>query len=312
MADVDYYQVLGVKRDATPEEIRKAYKKIVRENHPDMKPNDKEAAERFKQAQEAYSVLGDPEKRKQYDQFGHAFRGGQYRGGGPFPGGGRTYTWTTGTGGAVDLDELFGGAGGFDWRDLFGMGGGRGARQAPPARGQDLRVEIQVPFQVAALGGKHDVFYSRGGRPQTVTATIPRGIDDGSVIRLAGQGEEGPGGAGDLLVTVRVAPHPYFRREKNNVLIDVPITPGEAALGAKIEVPTLDEGLVVVTVPEGSSSGRKLRLRGKGIPDRKTGQRGDQFVILKIVVPPHPNDETRELYRKLAAAQPFDPRAGLW
>lgn len=156
------------------------------------------------------------------------------------------------------------------------------------------------------------MFYSRGGRPQTVTATIPRGIDDGSVIRLAGQGEEGPGGAGDLLVTVRVAPHPYFRREKNNVLIDVPITPGEAALGAKIEVPTLDEGLVVVTVPEGSSSGRKLRLRGKGIPDRKTGQRGDQFVILKIVVPPHPNDETRELYRKLAAAQPFDPRAGLW
>ncbi|MEX0701328.1 MAG: J domain-containing protein [Planctomycetales bacterium] len=312
MADEDYYQVLGVARDASPEEIRKAYKKIVRENHPDMKPDDKQAAERFKQAQDAYAVLGDPEKRKQYDQFGHAFRGG-----GPFPGGGRTSAWSAGPGGggAVDLEELFG-AGGLDFGDLFGMGGGgrgfRGARPAPPRKGQDVRVEIQVPFHVAALGGKHEVHFSRNGRPQRVTAKVPPGVEDGSVIRLAGQGEEGPAGAGDLLVSVHVAPHPYFRRERNDIHLEVPITPAEAALGAKIEVPTLDEGRVIVTVPEGSSSGRKLRLRGKGIADRKTGARGDQFVVVKIAVPPHPNDAARELYGRLAEAQPFDPRAGLW
>ncbi|MEX0717633.1 MAG: J domain-containing protein [Planctomycetaceae bacterium] len=313
MADEDYYKVLGVARDASPAEVRKAYKKIVRENHPDMKPDDKQAAERFKQAQDAYSVLGDAEKRKQYDQFGHTFRGG-----GPFPGGGgRTYSWGgggPGGGGAVDIEELFGG-GGFDIRDLFGGGGGRGyrgTRQAPPVKGADLRIEIQVPFHVAALGGKHDMHLSRDGRPETITAKIPAGIEDGSVIRLAGQGEPGPAGAGDLLVTVRVALHPYFRREKNDIHLDVPVTPTEAALGAKVEVPTLDEGPVVVTIPEGSSSGRKLRLREKGIVDRKSGKRGDQYVVVKVVVPPHPNDEARDLFTRLAKAQPFDPRAGSW
>jgi DnaJ-class molecular chaperone len=299
----DYYQILGVSRSATQEEIRKAYKKLARENHPDVKPGDKQAADRFKQATEAYDVLGDPEKRKKYDQFGHAFRPGA-AGSSPFGAG------------PVDLRDLFGS--GFDLGDLlggeFGSGfsGGRGARAA--ARGRDIRTSIVIPFDVAAQGGTHSLSLQRGGETVRLDVKIPAGIRSGSVVRLAGQGEEGTSGGetGDLLITVEVAPHPYFRREGDDVLIEVPITVTESALGARIDVPTLSEGLVTVTVPAGTSSAARLRLRGKGFVNSRTGHRGDQFVIVRIVVPRQLSPRAEELLRDFAAEAPLTPRDGLW
>jgi DnaJ-class molecular chaperone len=310
MAD-DFYQVLGVKKDAPADEIRKAYRKLSRENHPDVKPDDKAAAEKFKKVQEAYAVLGDAEKRAQYDRFGHAFNQA---------GGGRTPPWTGGPGGGpIDLGDLFGE--GVDLGDLFGgfgrggggFGGGRRGPSARPSKGQDLRAEITVPFLVAAEGGQHEVSVNRAGRSERITVKIPAGLADGSTIRLSGEGHPGSAGgpAGDLLLTIRIAPHPYFRRDGNDLSVEVPITPAEGALGAKVEAPTLSEGTVVVTLPPGTSSGRKLRLRGKGIPDRKTGARGDLYVIAKIVLPDSLSNEQRELFEKLRTLD-RDPRGGLW
>lgn len=311
MANPDYYQVLGVQRNATDEEIRKAYRKLARENHPDVRPNDKQAAEKFKQVQEAYDVLGDREKREQYDRFGTTFRGGE-----PV-GGGRTYRWTSGAGGPeIDVGELFGGQ--IDLGDLLGgrgfggFGGGRAA--APPTKGQDLRIEAEIPFTVAARGGTHELHLTPGGKPEHLSVKVPAGVNTGSVIRLAGQGHSSAAGgpAGDLLVKIKVAPHPWFRREGSDLLLDVPITPAEAVLGTKVDVPTLDEGNVLVTIPSGTSSGTKLRLRGKGAVNQKNQQRGDQLVVVKIVVPRKPDEETRGLYEKIAAKTTESPRDNLW
>jgi DnaJ-class molecular chaperone len=312
---LDYYATLGVKKDATPEEIRKAYKKLSRENHPDRKPNDPAAAEKFKQVQEAWDVLGDPQKRQQYDQYGQVFgaNGPQFRQG----------QWRTaqGSGGPVDFHEIFGDQ--VDLGDLFGgiFGGaggaspfGGGARRPRAVRGGNIEAEIEIPFVVAAEGGTHELTLDRSGQRERLSVKIPAGVTTGSVIRLAGQGQPGRGGGppGDLLVTIKVAPHPYFRREGNDLFLDVPITVSEAALGTKVEIPTLAEGPIVVTVPAGTSSGAKLRLRGKGIPDQKTKIRGDLFVVIKLVLPPQLDASTRGLFEKIAAAAPYNPRAGLW
>lgn len=304
----DYYKTLGVSREASDDEIRKAYKKLVRQYHPDARPGDKEAAEQFKKIQEAYEVLSDPEKREQYDRYGAAFQGAGRGWGGQQ---GRPFTWTTSGGGAgpIDLNDILG--------DMFGAGGfGGTGRQTPrqPRRGEDLQLEIDVPFQVAAEGGSHSLQLRRNGTVERLNVKVPAGVETGSVIRLAGQGHPGPAGgqAGDLLLTVKVAPHPWFRREGSNVLIDVPITPSEAALGSRVEVPTLSEGKVTVTVPGGTSSGQKLRLRGKGVLDPKTKQRGDQFCVVKIVVPKQTGVRAKELYEELARVESFNPRSGLW
>ncbi|MBW3538650.1 MAG: J domain-containing protein [Planctomycetes bacterium] len=312
-ADDDYYKILGVSRGASSDEIRKAHRKLSRQYHPDKNPGDTAAAERFKKIQEAYEILSDPEKREQFDRYGAAFKGGGQWGQGPFQ---WKTKWSTrgapgGTSAEFDLNDIlggmFGGMGG-----QAGFGGGRGGPR--PMRGQDVALDIQVPFQTAAEGGNHSLALEREGRTERINVKIPAGIDDGKTIRLAGQGQPGPGGgpAGDLLLTIRVAPHPWFRREGSDLYVDVPITPSEAVLGAKVEAPTLGEGNVTVTVPPASSSGRKLRLRGKGVTDAKTGQRGDQFVVIKIVVPAQADDETQRLYRELAARSPENPRAGLW
>lgn len=309
---LDYYQVLGVPRSASEDEIRKAYKKLARENHPDLKPDDPAAAERFKQANEAYEVLSDAEKRKQYDQFGdawkHARQGGPFPGGGPFGGGQKV---------DIDLGDLFG-QGGVDLGDLFGgaFGGGRRGRTAQPrpSRGQDLHTTVNVPFDLAARGGTYDITLDRNGVPETLSVKIPAGIRDGGTIRLAGQGGTGANGgsSGDLLINVRVAAHPYFRRDGNDLLIDVPLTVREATLGAKVDVPTLSEGMVTVTIPPGTSSGAKLRLKGKGIPDPKTKQAGDQFVQVKIVVPRELSSRAKELLEELDQETAVHPREHLW
>jgi DnaJ-class molecular chaperone len=310
MSDPDYYKVLGVSKTASQDEIRKAYKKLARENHPDRNPDDKAAAERFKQVQEAYGVLSNEEKRKQYDQFGHA----PFTGGGPgFQGG----SWRTTSGGGPDFSDLFGDQ--FDLGDLFGgaFRGGRAQaepRRPRPQKGQDIEARMEVAFQTAALGGTHEIVLQRGGATERLDVKIPPGVHDGGTIRLAGQGHPGTDGgpAGDLLVRVKIAPHPYFRREGHNLLIDVPITPSEAALGAKIDVPTLSEGNVVVTIPPGTSGGAKLRLRGKGVPDPKGGVPGDELVVIKIAVPKQLSEEAKSLYEQLAKVSPHAPRAGRW
>jgi curved DNA-binding protein len=299
----DFYQVLGVSRNSSDADIKKAYRKLSKENHPDSKPDDKVAAEKFKEVQEAYSALGDAEKRQKYDRFGHAAFQGGGRGGGSQFGGGQ-----------VDLGDLFGGGGGggFDFGDLFGGGGGRRAARA--RKGQDAETTIDVPFNTAAEGGSYGLTINTTGQPQQLTARIPAGVDSGSVIRLSGQGHPGAGGGpnGDLLVKIRVAPHPYFRRDAANLLVDVPISLTEAALGAKVDVPTLSEGLVTVTVPAGSASGTRLRLRGKGIVNRKTSEPGDLYAILQIVVPKELDDRSRELLEEFAELHPEDLREDRW
>src|SRR5262245_58119158 len=231
----DYYKTLGVSKNATADEIRKAYKKLSRKYHPDVN-KDKGAPEQFKQVQEAFDVLGDSEKRQQYDRFGRVLP----QGAGPQ---GQPFQWsTTGTSGeGPDFADLFGG-GQIDLGDLLGgaFGGGRRGRRAA-RRGQDVEAEVEVPFQVAVEGGKHELALDREGRTERLTVKVPPGVDTGSVVRLAGEGEPGGNGgpAGDLLIRLRVAPHPWFRREGSNLLVDLPVTVTEAALGAKVEVPTL-------------------------------------------------------------------------
>lgn len=305
----DYYETLGVSKTASADEIKKAYRKLSRQYHPDTKPGDKAAEAKFKEVQQAYDVVGDADKRKKYDQFGHAF---DQAGG---PGGG--FNWQGGQGGTpFDFSDLFG-QGGVDLGDLFG--GGVFGRGGPKGRGrsrkgQDVQATIQVPFLVAVQGGEHTVTMTIGDRSERLTVKIPAGVDNGSVIRLAGQGQPGIGSgpAGDLLVTIQVAAHPYFRREGNNILVDIPVTITEAALGSKVDVPTLSEGIVSMSIPAGSASGMKLRLRGKGVVDLKTKERGDQYAVLKIVTPKQLDEASQELLQKFAERNPQDPRAGLW
>jgi curved DNA-binding protein len=315
MAD-DYYKTLGVSKSATSDEIRKAYRKLARVNHPDAKPNDSKAAEKFKEIQEAYDVLNDGEKRKMYDQFGPNFQKMGPSGPGPRPGAGG-FGGVNGGSGPVDIEELFGGAGGMDWGQFFQTGGAspsgpkRGKRSV--ARGEDIRASVQVSFETAVNGGSVDVQLDRGGIVDTLGVKIPAGMSEGQVIRLGGQGDPGGRGGppGDLLLRIEILPHPYFRREGSNLLLDVPITPPEAALGTKVEVPTLSEGLVVLKVPAGTSSGMKLRLRGKGVIDPQTKQVGDQYVVFKIVLPKKISDQDKALYEKLAESG-SSVREGLW
>ncbi|GIX04717.1 MAG: curved DNA-binding protein [Planctomycetaceae bacterium] len=311
MAAVDYYQVLGVPRNATADEIRKAYRRLARENHPDVKKDDPQAAERFKQIQEAYAVLGDPQKRQQYDQFGHSpFFGteGPQAGWTSAPGGGRTwtYTWTGGPGQTpIDIEE---------WPDLFEIftsQTGRRSRRPPP--GNNLKISYEIPFELAVTGGKADVSVNVDGREKKFVVKIPQGVEDGAVIRLAGEGAPSlhGGPAGDLLITLRIKPHRFFRREGDDLYLEVPLTPSEAVLGTKVEIPTLTEGMVVLTIPPGTSSGTKLRLRGKGIHNPQKGHTGDLYAITKIEVPKNPSATVKQLYQQLAPLEP-SPRTGLW
>ena len=311
MSKRDYYEVLGVSRSASKDEIRKAYKKLARKFHPDVKPPDPDAEKKFSEITEAYDVLSDEEKRKNFDQFGHSFRGaGSAAGGNPFQGFGGG-----GSGSAsFDLEDLLGG--------MFGGGAGGGGnpfgggrRGYPrPQKGSDVKAEITIPFTTAVEGGEYSLTVQQGAKSERLTVKIPAGIDEGQSIRLAGQGSSGAGGgnAGDLLVTIHIAAHPWFRRDGYNLLVDIPVTPSEAALGAKIDVPTLTEGILVLSVPPGTSSGAKLRLRGKGVRNPKTGDRGDQFAVLKIVLPKELSEEARGLYQQLAELPTVAPRDGLW
>ena len=339
----DFYEVLGVKKGASEDELKKAYRKLAKENHPDLHPGDKECEARFKEINEAYEVLSDPDKRAKYDQFGHAaFDPSQgFGGGGGFGG-------FEGFGGFGDIfSDIFGGG--------FGFGGGGGRNPNAPRKGDNLRATVNIKFEEAAFGVKKDVFVSkieqchdckgtgcaegttaevcpdckgtgtvmstkrtpfgmvqsseqcpkckgRGKiihspcktcrgigsvrRQHKVSVSIPAGIDDGQTISLKGQGNAGLNGgpAGDLLITVLVQPHARFERDGASILLDQEISFAQAALGAEVEVPTLD-GKVKLNIPEGTQSGTTFRLKRKGVPFLRNGGRGDQFVTVNVAVP---------------------------
>ena len=358
----DYYEVLGVDKSASAEEIRKAYRKVTKENHPDLHPGDKACEERFKEANEAYAVLSDDEKRKKYDQFGHAafdpnagFDGGGFGGAG-FEGFG-------------DLGDIFG--------DIFGGFGGFGsgsARSNPnaPRRGENLQTSVSVSFEEAAFGCEKEITSSRveacpdckgsgcapgttpeicpdckgSGTVRTTTRTpfgmaqttapcqkcrgtgkiihqpcktcrgmgqirrqhklkikIPAGIDDGQAIPLRGQGNAGVNGgpAGDLHVIIQVRPHARLKRDGSSVLLEQEISYAQAALGAEVEVPTLD-GAMKLTIPEGTQNGTVLRMRGRGVPYLRGSGRGDQFVTVRVSVPRNLTSSQKELLRQFAAS----------
>ena len=305
----DYYQTLGVSKNATEDEIKRAHRKLARQYHPDRNPGDKQAESQFKEVQEAYDVLSDKTKRAQYDRFGEAGLGAGFRGGqGP---GGPQFHWGTGPGGPgagfqqVDPAEaeamfrqIFGGGGGepFDMDSIFGRRGrgGRTRRPEPPA--QETESEVTIPFVTAALGGT--VNLQLDGRELAIK--IPAGALEGQVLRLRGQA---PGG-GDLRLRLRIEPHPYFRREGKNLVLDLPLSVSEAILGTKVDVPTLDGSRLTVKVPPGTSSGTRLRLRGRGIAG------GDQYIETRVVVPAPKDERSRELIEEFARLNPLSPRSG--
>ncbi len=353
----DFYEVLGVKKGASEDELKKAYRKLAKENHPDLHPGDKECEARFKEINEAYEVLSDPDKRAKYDQFGHAaFDPSQGFGGGGFGG-------FEGFGGFGDIfSDIFGGG--------FGFGGGGGRNPNAPRKGDNLRATVNIKFEEAAFGVKKEVFVSkieqcpdckgtgcaegttaevcpdckgsgtvmstkrtpfgmvqsseqcpkckgRGKiihspcktcrgmgsvrRQHKVTVSVPAGIDDGQTISLRGQGNAGLNGgpAGDLLITVLVQPHARFERDGASILLDQEVSFAQAALGAEVEVPTLD-GKVKLNIPEGTQTGTTFRLKGKGVPFLRNGGRGDQFVTVKVTVPRGLSSAQKDALRQYA------------
>jgi DnaJ-class molecular chaperone len=329
----DYYEVLGVARNATPEQIKKAYRSQARKYHPDVTHGDKQAEAKFKEAQQAYDILSEPEKRKLYDRVGHAaFEAGGSTG--PRSGGSQ---WVHDQGGPgpeyVDFSQFFGpggrvhfggdpestdqeiGSGVFD--ELFSkLRAGRGTtgRSGSARRGREIETVLAIPFLTAVQGGETTIDLTRGGgKNETLTVKIPPGVKPGAKLRLRGRGEAGRGGepAGDLIIELVVEPHPYFTRDGQNLSVEVPITLGEAILGSRIDVPTLN-GVKTLPIPPGTSTGQRLRLRGQGVPAHGKTPAGDLFVIPRIVVPRSTDEDSQQLIRKFTEQNPQSPRDGLW
>ena len=302
----DYYDALGVSRDASQDEIRRAYRTLARRYHPDVN-KDPGAEDRFKEISEAYEVLRDPEKRERYDRLGSNWRAGQdVAGDGGFGEG-----FDPGNG----FENVRVDFGGRDFSDFFESFFGRRTRTAGGTgfdsfsmRGGDHEAVLDLGLEEAARGGKRWLSLGDG---RSVEVDIPRGVLDGERIRVPGQGGAGVGGgqAGDLFLRIRIRPHPRFRIEGRDLYVDLPVSPWEAALGDEVPVPTL-EGTARVKVPPGSSSGRRLRLRGQGMPGSRGGPAGDLYAVVTIKVPQKLTKRERDLFEKLASASKFDPRAG--
>lgn len=311
--DKDFYAILGIAKDASDADIKKAYRKLARQYHPDQNPGDSGAEKRFKDISEAYSVLSDPEERQQYDAI-RAMGGARFAPGGA---GG------AGNGGFEDLfGGLFGGARqqGFGGRrttgippefaDLFGGGfGGAGPQtyQRAPQKGSDLTATTTISFAGSVRGTTVSLRESNG---HVIDVKIPAGIKDGQKVRQRGKGNPGPAGNGDLIVTVHVKPHDFFQREDDNIRVHVPVTFAEAALGADIQVPTLDGDTVRLRVPPGTPSGRTLRVKGRGVKTPKGT--GDLLVTIDVAVPKNLNKEAEEAIKAFAdATKDADPRRDL-
>jgi curved DNA-binding protein len=308
----DYYKILGVDKNATEKDIKRAYRKLARQYHPDKNPDDKKAEEKFKEINEANEVLGNPENRAKYDQLGQNYHRYQQMGGGP--GGFDFSQWASagGPGGSyrsvnVDFEDLFG-AGGGGFSEFFStiFGGGRAARRQDPdgmfrrqaqAPGRDIEQRIEITLEEAYHGTERTLIQSDGSQ---ITAKIPPGSKTGSKIRLRGKGQQSMGGAGDLFLLIRVIPHSTFKRDGNNLTVKVPVNVTTAVLGGKVTVPTLS-GPVKLTIPPGTQGGRNFRLKNKGMPDlRDKGAYGDLLAKVRIQVPEQLGEEERQLYEQLA------------
>lgn len=324
MSHEDLYKELGVTKSATEAEVRSAYRKLAKKFHPDRNPGNKQAEEKFKRVQDAYDILGDAKKRQEYDQFGKA-------GVGQFVNedGNQYYTWGEGTKvRSDDLEDLFsafGGGGGGQGRasvfeQIFGGGRGRTQRQtrpSPPVKGQNIERPVNLTFEQAIHGTTVEldlVFSTRGGeKRQTLSVKIPPNVSDGQKIRLRGKGGPGQNGGspGDLFIVCKVGKHNYFRRKGHDIHLDVPISVTEAILGTKVDVPTL-QGTITVTIPPGTSSGAKLRLRGKGVPAAGNGsQPGDQYIVVQIAVPKSLDEQGRSTIESCKETLDVNPRENL-
>lgn len=338
MAQRDYYETLQVSRNASPDQIKSAYRKLAKKYHPDRNRNDKTAETRFKEIHEAYEVLNDPQKRKAYDQYGQAgLHGGRPSGAGPAagwrtgPGGARVYSWSSRggpTGDEVPIEDLedlfsvFGGGGRgraatspFD--DFFARKAGRGGPHptgpatAEPPTSRDVEHEVTLTFDQAIHGTQLELQFSRGDNTtQRVSVKVPPGVAEGQRIRIRGKGQPGPGGAGngDLYIVCRIQPHPYFRRVDHDIYLDLPLTISEATLGARIEIPTL-EGRTVLSVPPGTPSGAKLRLKDRGVKPPGNKPRGHLYAIVRIVPPRNLTPRQRELLEQFRDQGENSPRA---
>jgi curved DNA-binding protein len=306
----DYYEIIGVARDASVDDIKRAYRRLARKYHPDVS-KEKDAEERFKEVGEAYEVLRDPEKRAAYDQLGQRPSGEEFR---PPP----DWQFEFDEGGAAGMR---GGAHSDFFENLFGGLGaraGRGPRGGFRARGRDTAAEVDVSLEEAFVGTTRTLAIPRverdkdgrvKQRTQQIQVKIPAGVGDGQQIRVAAQGEPGAGGepSGDLFLHINVLPHRWFRLEGRDVWLDLPITPWEAALGESVRVPTL-AGRVDLKIPKGSQTDRQLRLKERGLPGRPPG---DQFVVLKIMAPPADDPAREALYKEMAAKMPLNPRQAM-
>jgi curved DNA-binding protein len=325
----DYYKILGVEKNASQDDIKKAYRRLARKYHPDANPGNPAAEEKFKEIGEAYEVLKDPQKRARYNQLGVNWK--QYAGAGAgWPGGQRTYTYDFGGkgfnfedigSGFSDFFEMFFGKGaeqrfsdlGFDFgTDFESRFGGRRNRTATSQKGQDVQSSINITLREAYTGTQRILKLQKEGKTRTINVKIPRGVKDGSKIRVAGEGTPGVLGsqAGDLYLVVKISPHNFFTRKDDNLYCEVPVTIKEAYYGAKIDIPTFD-GRVMVKIPPKTQSGRTLRLRGKGMPRLRGVGYGDLYAKIKIVLPERLTDEQKRLFDEFAKSYDENPRVNI-
>ena len=314
---LDLYQRLGLKRGASQAEIKKAYRSLAKQLHPDRNKDNPDAAKRFGEVTQAYDLLSDKDKRAKYDRgeideegnpkmpFGSGFGG--YSSGGPQPGaGGGFESFNFGGADAADLSDMFEGLFGAA-RARGGPGGGFGGfrqRARAPQKGADVAYRLKISFVDAVALKPQRIALADG---KTIDVKLPQGLEDGTKIRLAGKGEEGPAGRGDAIVTIEIAPHRFFKRDGNNIRLELPVSLKEAVLGAKVKVPTA-EGPVMLTIPKGTTSGKLLRLKGRGFASRN-GQRGDQLVSVEIDVPAH--DADLQKFAESWSGGDGNPRASL-
>ncbi len=309
----DPYSVLGVARDASEADIQKAFRKHAKKYHPDLNPGDKKAEDRFKEINSAYDILGDTAKRAKFDRGEidasgadvrqNPFAGGFRRGPGGGPGGPGAGPGGAGGGqsyGFEDISDLFGGI----FRGGRGGGGpGSAGFRHGPMQGEDMRFQLEVDFLDAVRGGTRRLTLPSG---KSLDVKIPAGIESGQSIRLKGQGEPGPNQAGDALIEIKVHDHALYKRDGHNIRIELPVTLQEAVLGAKVDVPTI-HGPVTVSIPKGATSGTTLRLKGKGIAG-KGGASGDEYVTLKVMLPPGGNADLEKFVETWGPKNPYNPR----
>ncbi|HEY3797660.1 MAG TPA: J domain-containing protein [Caulobacteraceae bacterium] len=301
----DPYQELGVARGASADEIRRAFRKLAKQHHPDANQGDKTAEERFKRISAAFDLLGDADKRKKFDageidaDGRETMRG--FSGGNPFGQGGGAGGFRQGDFEGVDLGDILG--------EMFGARGGRAGPGGgfgggfPPQRGSDMRARVEIELEDAIKGGKQRIAFADG---RTLEVNIPKGAIDGQMLRLKGQGAPGRAGPGDAIIEIALRPHPVFRREGDNLVMDLPVSVPDAVLGGKVEAPT-PEGPVTLNVPAGSNSGSTLRLRGRGLPGAQ-GRRGDLMARLMVTLPDRPDAELTKLAETWRTERPYTPR----